>query len=371
MAKQIEEANAVYSTTRTGRKRRGKDKALVATSIVLIVVSVLVVAVAILMNTSLLSGSLGSIHSDLHTATEIKDKVVNFLVCGIDDWEGRDMGERTDVIMVASFDIESGAVNVLQFPRDTYIPENYATNKINAVYGASTDGGIDGLAKIIYSNFDLTLDHYVTINLDGVRDMVDAVGGVEVNVPVSFSLDGVTIQAGLQTLNGEQALQVVRERHSYANADLGRMRTQRLVIASLVSKLLSMPKSDLVGLVPTLISYVNTDLTINEALGFVDAADGLEMSNINMITAPGQSVNAYGYSYYTIYKDEMADLLNEKFRPYSDKITEESLNCVELDNNGENRGQLDYGNFGSIEGTDSGRTDEDFNTSGESSGGKN
>lgn len=357
MAHQIEEVD-VITNSRPIKKRRGKDKALVAVSFVLIVLSGLIIAASVLMNVSLLGGSSGSIHSDYHTDHTIRHKVVNFLVCGIDDWEGRDMGERTDVIMVASFDMESKEVNVLQFPRDTYIPENYTTNKINAVYGASTDGGIDGLAKVIYSNFGVTLDHYVTVNLDGVHSIVDTLGGIEVNVPVRISLDGVTLQPGLQTLDGNQTLAVVRERYAYGGADTSRMHTQRLVLAALVSKMLSMPKSDLIGLVPTLIGYVNTDLTINQALGLLDDTEGLEMENISMYTLPGEAIRT-SYWYYSVYKDEVADLLNEKFRPYSAKIAEKDLGCVEIKGiTGENRGQLDYGNFGAIDGTNNGRTED-------------
>ena len=88
----------------------------------------------IMLNSKLFQGEEGDISSEIQTEEEIKEDVVSFLICGIDDEEGRGLGERTDLIMYVTFDIKAGKVDILQIPRDTYV-ENTPTNKINAVYG--------------------------------------------------------------------------------------------------------------------------------------------------------------------------------------------------------------------------------------------
>lgn len=359
MATNRNHSNEIYSSSRKKRKKKmqRKDKVLVGISIALIIISAAVVGTVALLNGRFFQGSDESLSSDIQTPTEIKEDVVNFLVCGIDDEEGRDMGERTDVIMVVNYDIKAGKVHVLQIPRDTYV-EDVRTNKINAVYGSDKNGGgINGLAEEIHQDFALTIDHYATIQMDGFKSLVDAVGGVDMNVPVSFELNGVTLEAGPQHLNGDQAEAIVRERHSYGTQDIGRLQTQRLFIASLLDKMLSMGKMDLVGLVPTLSQYITTDLSIGEMLGYADIASSLKMDNMTMHLLPGEGYQEYrgAPSYYTAHLQETADLLNQYFRPYSEDVPAEDLKCIELANTitdfDNNQGVL-----GDILGTDSGKS---------------
>lgn len=370
MAARKNTSNDIYSSSGKKRKKKmkRKDKVLMGVSITLIVLSALIVTAVALLNVRFFQGEGESLTSNVQTPVEIKDDVVNFLVCGIDDEEGRGLGERTDVIMVVNYDIKAGKVHVLQIPRDTYV-EGVRSNKINAVYGDDKyGGGINGLAEEIHQDFALTIDHYATIKMDGFKSLVDAVGGVDMNVPVSFELNGVTLQAGPQHLNGDQAEAIVRERHSYGTQDIGRLQTQRLFIASLLDKMLSMGKMDLVGLVPTLSKYITTDLTVGEMLGYADIASSLSMDNMTMHLLPGEGYQEYkgAPSYYTAHKEETAALLNQYFRPYSDDVPAEELQCIELahtitdfDNN--------QGVLGNILGTDSGKSKVDTSSSSASS----
>lgn len=317
------------------RKMRTRDKVILTLSILLIVFSAASIGVVAILNGRFWSGD-DSVNSSALTPVAIKDKVVTFLVCGIDDEEGRGLGQRTDVMMIVNYDIEAGKVNVLQLPRDTFIGfEENSSGKLNAIYGTKDIGGIEGLSKKIYEAFTLNIDHYATIKMDGFKSLVDAVGGVTMDVPISFNLDGITIEKGVQTLTGDMAEKVVRERHSYATQDIGRLQTQRLFIGALLQKLLSMPKSQLVGLVPTLSQYITTDLSIAEMLGYVDLVSGFDLSNMTMYLLPGEGYKnpKNGTWYYTIHKDKLVELINEKFKPYSEKITAEDINCEELANN--------------------------------------
>ena len=358
MAKNNSQFRDISSSSRSGRKKRRmrtRDKVILTLSILLIVFSAVSIGVVAILNGRFWSGD-DIVDSDALTPVAIQDKVVNFLVCGIDDEEGRGLGQRTDVMMVVNYDIEAGKVNVLQLPRDTFIGfEENSSGKLNAIYGTKDIGGIEGLSKKIYEAFTLNIDHYVTIKMDGFKDLVDAIGGVTMDVPITFSLDGITIEKGVQTLDGEMAERVVRERHSYASQDIGRLQTQRLFIGALLQELLNMPKTQLVGLVPTLSQYVTTDLSIGEMLGYVDLVTGFDLSNMTMYLLPGEGYKMpeNGTWYYSIHKDKLVELINEHFKPYSDKITAADIDCEELVNNSSYLDD-DYTQLGGNSGGDSG-----------------
>lgn len=362
----------VSSTARKKKKKPRKQKLLIALCIVLIVVSVLAVAVAALFNSKIFQGGMGDLSSDINTAEEIKDDVINFLVCGIDDEEGRGLGERTDLIMYVSFDVKAGKVNILQIPRDTYV-ESTSTNKINAIYGKKEGGGIQGLASEVNSLFALPVDHYATIKMDGFKDLVDAVGGVEMNVP--FDIDwggGLKITKGLQRLDGTHAEIIVRHRGAngtsdgdYALGDISRLQVQRLFMAALMQQMLTLSKSQLVGMTPTLLKYVTTDLTPAQMMGFMGVVNGLSMDNVVMHLLPGEGIPP-SRANYSVHLQATADLLNQNFRPYSDPVPASQLKCVEKYNQST---YLDgnQGNLGDILGGNSGKTSSSSSSSSSSS----
>lgn len=319
------------------RKTPLKDKILITLFSLIITASVLCVAGVYLMNTRFLANTDdpnadGKLNTDIVTPKEIKDKCVNFLVTGIDYQEGSSRGKLTDVIMVVSFDIEGKNIDVLQIPRDTYIGNITSTGKINAIYGKSEDGGIEGLATAIFMNFNITIDHYVTLNMDGFRSLIDKIGGIDVNVPKTFTLEEVTIEAGMQHLTGFQAEKLVRERHAYSNGDLGRIETQKVFMKALVSKVFSMGKSEIVKLAPSLLKDVTTDLNLSEVLGYYNKLLEVDQNaGINFHTAPVLKGGNYrGNSVVVLNKEELTDLLNEHFRPYTSLVPVEELGLPTL-----------------------------------------
>lgn len=344
----------ISSKSRKGKKRkwRTRDKVIVTLSVMLIAFSAVAISAVALLNGKFWAGD-DSVNSEAQTPVEIKNKVVTFLVVGVDDEEGRGLGQRSDVIMVATYNITDKQVSVLQIPRDTFVGfEEHSSGKINAIYGLEKNGGVAGLSKKIHDAFTLNIDHYITIKMDGFKDLVDKIGGVKMNVPISFNLDGVTIKKGEQILNGEMAEKVVRERHSYALQDIGRLQTQRVFIASLLQQLLSMPKTQLVGLVPTLSQYLTTDLSVGEMLGYVDLVTGFDLNNMKMYTLPGEGykMQKNGTWYYSIHMDALVKIINENFKPFSEKITASNINCEELANTASNLDD-DYDDLGGLLGS--------------------
>lgn len=150
MAKNNSQFRDISSSSRSGRKKRrmrARDKVILTLSILLIIFSAASIGVVAVLNGRFWAGD-DIVDSNALTPVAIQDKVVNFLVCGIDDEEGRGLGQRTDVMMVVNYDIEAGKVNVLQLPRDTFIGfEENSSGKLNAIYGTKDIGGIEGLSK--------------------------------------------------------------------------------------------------------------------------------------------------------------------------------------------------------------------------------
>lgn len=314
-----------------------RDKILIVIFSIIIVISVLCVAGVFILNTSFLAntetpGTDGKLSEEVVTPVEIKDKYVNFLVVGIDYVKGSSRGQLTDVIMVVSYDVEGKNIDVLQVPRDTYVGNATTTGKINSVYGRSEDGGIEGIANMLFTTFNITIDHYVTLNMDGFTHIVDAIGGVEIDVPQRIELEGAILEPGLQTLTGWRAEKFVRERHSYPNGDLGRIDMQKVFMKAFIEKVFNMSKTEVVKLAPKIVKEITTDLTLAEMLGYYNKVTEVDRNTaINFYTAPVSGGGSYrGNSVVLLDAEECAALLNEHFRPYTRKIPAEELGIVTL-----------------------------------------
>lgn len=318
-------------------KTKKKIRLTTAGKVIISVVSVVVILSIlagvfcwIYFGKNLKDSNTSSLNSEYFTPTDIKDKVANFLVLGT-DYTNTDPGRSnnlTDFIMVVSFNIESREVHALRIPRDCYVGENVVSKgKINEVY--SKKGGITGLIEQINNMFKIPIDHYATVDMDGIVDVVDKIGGLEMNVPVSFRLDGVDINEGMQTITGKQAEKILRERHSYADADLGRIKTQQVFMEAFLKKVFAMKTLDLVSIGSGLMDDIKTDMSLADIMGYYGKLKEAK-SNINFHAMPILGAKSKGLSVLSIKKREVADILNAYFRPYSDKVDASGLDIKEL-----------------------------------------
>ena len=320
------------------KKMRTRDKVLLTVSIIMIVLSVLALAGVLLMNTSIFQDPTfqGGTTNSFATPNSIREKTMNFLICGIDYEEGRS-GKLTDVIMVANYDIAAKKINIMQIPRDTYIADEYPTgktNKINAIYNQKK-GGINVLMEAINENFDLPIDHYVTITMDSFRNIVDALGGITVDSPFAFTRKGQKIVKGKQLMDGKKAEVFVRERKLLPNGDADRQRSQRAFMSGLMDKLLSASAGDLAKMVPTLIQKVKTDLTAAQIIDLATQVQGVQKSDVVFHSIPGsfgmyRVSSGQRLSVFSMNKEKTAQLLNEYFRPYSDDVPAEELGIIQI-----------------------------------------
>ncbi|SFB20647.1 transcriptional attenuator, LytR family [Amycolatopsis marina] len=177
----------------------------------------------------------------------------NWLIVGSDSREGltpeeeerlvtgNTGGQRTDTIMLAHVPDNDTAPTLLSLPRDSRVEiPGHGTNKINAAFSF---GGAPLLAQTIEQATGLRIDHYAEIGFGGFANVVDAIGGVEMDIPNEMrdTKTGVVIPAGVQELDGAQALGFVRMRYSEATprSDLDRVANQRKFIGAMVGEMAS------------------------------------------------------------------------------------------------------------------------------------
>ena len=196
------------------------------------------------------------------------------LLLGSDEREGNtEMGARSDTAIVARIDPKNNQVTLISIPRDTKIVYRGSTIKFNAAYFyGGTAGSITAASELL----GVPISHYAEVSFSSLVGLVDAVGGVEVDVPMRISdrkAGDITIEEGVQTLDGESALVFARSRQ-YTDGDFTRASNQRLLIEALAKKVISLPITQMPGVIEGAAQCVTTDLSltgiISLAMEFVD-----------------------------------------------------------------------------------------------------
>ena len=251
-------------------------------------------------------------HSRKSNNVKMNDKTI--MIFGVDKDE-----TRTDTILIAHFDSQTKKINIVSIPRDTKIywtdEQIEKAKELDRHYQdyckiteMSSYGGIDNLRyftiRSVEEMLDLKVDNYVVLNTKVVREIVDSLGGIEVDVPRVMEFDvnsqdlHFDLQPGLQLLNGAQAEGLLRWRHNkdysqqYGMGDLGRIETQQLFIKAFMDKVINDVSLDTITkLVTTVYKNVKTDVSFTEALSYVNYLPNLSVSNIRMNTLPGEPVH--------------------------------------------------------------------------------
>lgn len=240
----------------------------------------------------------------------------NFVVAGVDE-----EGYRTDLILFCQLDKKGGKLNILQIPRDTRVDNKRSDKKINSAYFS----GIDVLQNEIYAVTGLRANHYAVITFEGFKDIIDALGGVEVDVPMRMEYNDpaqdlvIDLKPGLQKLNGEEAEMFMRFRKNndgggYPTGDLGRMEAQKQLYAAVADKALS-PASILKA--PRLLHAVNknceTDFTRSETVGMMGSCLKLRKDDVRIFALPGSGKYVGGVSYFVTDKKTAQNMIEENF----------------------------------------------------------
>ena len=204
------------------------------------------------------------------------------LLMGVDSAEeglSKNTVANGDSLILITFNPNTLNATMLSIPRDSYVPiacwSGTPENKIThaAAYGT------DCMMSTIENYFDVTIDYYAKINFKGLVTLVDTLGGITVEVPQDLCTDNsnregeVCINAGLQTLNGEQALVLARNRKQLAAGDLDRGLNQQLVIQGILNKVKDMKSiNQVMDVLNTVTNNLDTNFTEQQILSFYDIA---------------------------------------------------------------------------------------------------
>lgn len=290
--------------TRQRKKKKRKTIALVALAVVLVLV---------LGGAGVAFAYLQTINSNLHKGVteELKGALVDtqyagdpfyMLLMGTDGSEERASSAeyegdnfRSDSMMLVRVDPEGKKVTMVSLHRDTMVDMGVnGTQKLNAAHSI---GGSAYTVQVVSEMAGVDISHYAEIDFDGFKEIVDALGGVEVDVPMEINdnMAGGYVSAGLQTLNGDQALILCRARHAYdeyGDGDRYRAANQRLVLAAIANKVLASDPATMASTVEALSRYVTTDFDVTEIVSLAQNLRGMDMEN-DLYTAMEPTTSEY------------------------------------------------------------------------------
>lgn len=257
----------------------------------------------------------------LRSHQERKADFYTILVSGVDDGNG-----NSDTNILVAVDTAGGSIYGVSIPRDTKAVWNGKSHKINAAFGS---GGIEKLADVIGDQLGIPVDYTVQVDLKGFVALVDAIGGVDFDVPIDMNYEDpyqdlyIHIPAGMQHLSGEEALKVVRFREGYASQDIARMETQQAFLKAVAQQTLQVSNLTKVDqFVKIFQQYVETDLTLGNLAWLGSKAISIGAENVAFSTLPGEWKSPYIY----LNKEETLTLVNEHLNPYVEDRVAEDLN---------------------------------------------
>lgn len=247
---------------------------------------------------------------------------ITLLLLGVDSKDvKKSTGTRTDTMILCKVNKSTGKISMLSIPRDTkaYIRGRNGEEKINHAHAY---GGPELSVKAVKDLLGVDLEYYVKVDYSIVKEFVDIIGGVEVDVPMDMKYSDPTadpplyinLKAGLQVLDGDKALQFLRFRKGYADQDLGRIRAQQQFIMAAIKQAL---KIENVGKIPQMIKTyydnVETNIPLDLILKFAVNIKNYDIEGMQMDTLPGQAKYINGVSYYVPNEEEMKTIVDTMF----------------------------------------------------------
>lgn len=248
-----------------------------------------------------------------------KKDPISIALFGIDSDESRDgLGERSDSIILLSVNPNTDKTVMVSVPRDTRaeIVGNGTVEKINHAYAY----GGPSMAKDSLENLmDVPIDHYVSINMDGLKDLIDIVGGVTVTSNATFTVKGNSYVKGLPyDMDGTEALAFTRSRYEEGSGgDFGRQDRQQLVVEALGQKLLSVGSITRINSIVDTLGYnVKTDLTMADIQDIGTKYNGARR-NVERIQLEGTGETMEDGLWYFLPDEES---LKEAERKYKENL---------------------------------------------------
>lgn len=297
---------------------------------------------------------------------------------------GEDETKDLEMLSLVCYDKDAKTVHVMQIPTSTYLGETdkWVVPTVGAVWGnpkplnwcdtcrrqvydgeiedgrhnANTESGIycgtqitqktgsavDNLLEVFRHQYAIELDNFYLLPQEALVKLVNWVGGIDVELTYPITLAGTDYPAGVQTIDGEAALEYVCDAGTTITSELQNLKTQRRVYAALFERLFRCDRTYLddevlwpvmKGSTPIRTrrdNYISEDITL--MIDLVQELSTLPRENIAVYLLPGEPATADGVNYYSVHKKELSEMLNAAFNPKGPAIAEEHLRMTELAN---------------------------------------
>lgn len=253
----------------------------------------------------------GNLNEDIEPLTDN----VSILFIGVDDSEERNQSEnniRSDALVLATLNNEDKSIKLVSIPRDTYtfIPDSGKEDKITHAYAYN---GPSSTIESVENLLEVPVDYYLRMNFDAFIEVVDALGGIKVEVPYDIteqdendSQDAIELKEGIQFLNGSEALALARTRH-YDN-DIERGKRQQAILESIMNRALSVGSIAKYGDVFQAVGdNMKTDLSFKNISSLFEYAKNGK-PDIEMITLDGYDDMSTGIYYYKLKEESLTEI---------------------------------------------------------------
>lgn len=245
-------------------------------------------------------------------AKNTTNKEFNLLLVGAD--KSQNGQARSDTLMVANVDLKVGKISIIFIPRDTRVKlTDGQYHKINAAYAY---GGVKAVHRTVAQFLGIGIDYYLKINYNDFIDLVDLLGGIELEVEKRLHYNdqagnlNIDLTAGEQSLDGEQALDYVRFRHDHLG-DIGRIKRQQKFLTAVSDKLFT-PAT--IFKFPELLNKVRntmeTNLSVTDFSSLAELVKNFDSTELKTITLPGEAGYIEGISYWLVKKNELDTILS-------------------------------------------------------------
>ena len=269
-----------------------------------------------------------------------RDNVFTFLLVGRDDGGGG----NTDTIMAVCFDAGNGSLDVLSIFRDTLVDVPWEIKKINSVYNQQ---GIEGLQTQVKNLLGYQPDYYVVLELSALTELVDALGGFDFEVPYNMDYDDpvqdlhIHLQKGMQHLNGEDAVKLLRWRknnsgESISVGDVGRVEIQHAFLGEMARQTLKLENIGKLSQIASILDKkMKSNLNYSEMLWFGEQALKLNQDSVRFHSLPGDYTGTIWSPTYRNYQSyvfvnnaALLELVNQYMNPFEEPITEDMQHII-------------------------------------------
>lgn len=237
---------------------------------------------------------------------------VSILLLGTDTGAlGRSYKGRTDTVMIMTINPQTQQTKIVSIPRDMKVnlpgyPED-SPAKINAAY---TFGGVKETINVIQKHFNIPIDYYVLVNMGGLKQAINQVGGVTVTSPLTFDYEGSHFEKGESYhLNGTTALKFSRMRYDDPQGDYGRQQRQKLIIEALLKKSVSYKTVLNRDFLKSISHNSKTDLTFDDMLQLARHYRKAT-KNVSQDHAQGEGESSDGQAFEVVPQDEQQRISN-------------------------------------------------------------